>query len=172
MKKIRTYGDPRVFLCGVILICVLIGAVVITAIFREEAGAGDREGINEHFDIVMATIMLLGVPVLANDFIPTEVEFDSEQINKKHLVFRSSMKVQDITDVKCRIMVHIGSNAVEIQISGRGKKMHIYDKVVNMEEVRRIRNGNSDKEIMELYSYLKVICPEKMTTDWKHLPKE
>ncbi|MBO5571556.1 MAG: hypothetical protein J5926_02435 [Ruminococcus sp.] len=82
------------------------------------------------------------------------------------------MKVQDITDVKCRIMGHIGSNAVEIQISGRGKKMHIYDKVVNMEEVRRIRNGNSDKEIMELYSYLKVICPEKMTTDWKHLPKE
>ncbi|MBO5571555.1 MAG: hypothetical protein J5926_02430 [Ruminococcus sp.] len=78
MKKIRTYGDPRVFLCGAILICVLIGAVVIASIFREEAGAGDREGINEHFDIVMAAIMLLGVPVLANDFIPTEVEFDSE----------------------------------------------------------------------------------------------
>ena len=120
----------------------------------------------------MAAIMLLGVPLLANDFIPTEVEFDSEQINKKHLVFHSSMKVQDITDVKCRIMGHIGSNAVEIQISGRGKKMHIYDKVITMEEVRRIRNGNSNKEIMELYSFLNGICGVKMTTDRKHLPKE
>ena len=71
-----------------IIICVLIGTVVLIGIFQGELGKPNGWRITDHFGAVIGAIMSLIVPILVNDYIPTEVEFDSEQISKKHLVFR------------------------------------------------------------------------------------
>lgn len=172
MKKIKTYGDPRVFLWGVIIGCLLIGAVTLIGIFQEEVGEPDGWLITEHFDVIMGAIIAFMLLIVVDMFIPTEVEFDSEHISKKHLIFHRSMNVQDITSMNCRLMGHIGEYAIEIKISGREKNMKIYQHFFTKEQYEGIRSGTSDFEIMELHEFLQEICPEKMTTDWSYMPRE